>query len=128
MLERAEHRARRLGKTATFTIADAQRLPFDDESFDAVVASFVFCSVPDPLLGLREATRVCRNGGVVALLEHVRPRSTVAGALADPLVQRLWRAHVDRRTVETVIESGLRVESVETSFSIFGNTTARRDR
>lgn len=41
---------------------DAQALAFPDESFDAVVATFVYCSVPDPVLSMREINRVLRPG------------------------------------------------------------------
>ena len=40
--------------------ADIQSLPFPDDSFDYVVSACVFCSVPDPLIGLQELRRVCK--------------------------------------------------------------------
>src|SRR3990172_6265215 len=49
MLRRAASRARRLGKDADLVLADAQQLPFRDDAFDAAAATFVFCSVPDPV-------------------------------------------------------------------------------
>jgi len=50
---------------------DAQSLSFADNSFDTVIGSFVFCSVPLPIKGLKELYRVCKPGGQVLLLEHV---------------------------------------------------------
>ena len=116
MLEFAHRRAKELGLTVDIRLGDAQSLDFPDASFDAAVATFVFCSVPDPVLGLRELKRVVRPGGQVLLLEHVRSANPVLGALMDsvnPLVVRMMGANVNRRTVENVRASGLAVESVE---------------
>lgn len=63
MLERAHRRARRLAMTVDLRVADAQELPFPDESFDTIVTTFVFCSIPDPARALAEARRVLRPGG-----------------------------------------------------------------
>ena len=52
MLERARKRAVDLKLDVDLRIGDVQALDFPDETFDSVVATFVFCSVPDPLLGL----------------------------------------------------------------------------
>jgi phosphatidylethanolamine/phosphatidyl-N-methylethanolamine N-methyltransferase len=71
MLERARRKARRLRPGADFLIADVQSLPYPDNTFDAAVATFVFCSVPDPVRGLREIRRVLKPGGQFLLLEHV---------------------------------------------------------
>jgi len=90
-------------------------LPFADGVFDTVAATFVFCSVPDPVLGLKEVTRVCKPGGKVILLEHVlsanRPLAWLMN-LANPIVLRMMGANINRRTAENVSASGLTVEQV----------------
>ncbi len=79
MLSRARRRARRLSADVKLEVADIGRLPFEDHSFDTVCATCVFCSVADPVGGLEELARVVEPGGQVLLLEHVRPRSRIAG-------------------------------------------------
>jgi demethylmenaquinone methyltransferase/2-methoxy-6-polyprenyl-1,4-benzoquinol methylase len=58
----------------TFVEADAQRLPFPDDSFQIVSVAFGLRNVADTDQGLREMTRVCRTGGRVAVLEFSLPR------------------------------------------------------
>src|SRR6476661_2745763 len=50
----------------------AEELPFDDATFDTVVATFVHCSIPDPSRALAEITRVLKPGGRYLFIEHVR--------------------------------------------------------
>jgi phosphatidylethanolamine/phosphatidyl-N-methylethanolamine N-methyltransferase len=117
MLQRAQRRAEELGKTLELHQMDAQRLDFPDDSFDAAVATFVFCSVPDAVHGLRELARVVKPEGKILLLEHVRiDEPEMAGKvmdLLDPLVVRLMGPHINRRAEETVRQAGLEVERVE---------------
>jgi len=135
MLEIAHRRAKELGLAAdplasfapaprseakwagpVLRLGDAQALEFPDASFDTAVATFVFCSVPDPVLGLRELARVVHPGGQVLLLEHMRSANPLLGALmnfVNPLVVWLMGANINRRTVENVQAAGLYVESVE---------------
>ena len=116
MLERARRRAARLGVTVELLQMDAQALALPDHSFDYVIATFVFCSVPDPVLGLSELRRVCKPSGKVFLLEHMRPESPWLGKLFDllnPVVVRLTGANINRRTIENVERAGLKIEGVE---------------
>jgi ubiquinone/menaquinone biosynthesis C-methylase UbiE len=116
MLERAKAHAELLGVDVELELMDAQHLTYDDDFFDVVVATFVFCSVPDPVTGLREARRVLRPGGQLLLLEHVRSENPVAGKLMDwlnPLVVRASGANINRRTVENVRLAGF--EDVDVS-------------
>ncbi|MGI9517991.1 MAG: bifunctional demethylmenaquinone methyltransferase/2-methoxy-6-polyprenyl-1,4-benzoquinol methylase UbiE [Pirellulaceae bacterium] len=57
-----------------FLHADAQALPFEDDSFDIVTVAFGLRNVEDTDLGLRELTRVCRSGGQIGILEFTTPR------------------------------------------------------
>jgi len=118
MLERAQRKARNAGLNSRvdLQLGDVQALDFPDNSFDTALGTFVFCSVPDPVLGLREMKRVVRAGGKVLLLEHMRSPNETLGALMDlinPLVVRMMGANINRRTVENVREAGLEIEHIE---------------
>ncbi|MFC2046431.1 SAM-dependent methyltransferase, partial [Chloroflexota bacterium] len=80
-------------------------------------ATFVFCSVPDAVRGLRELGRVVKPEGRIFLLEHVRINQPEAVGkvmdLLDLLVVRLMGPHINRRTEENVRQAGLKVERVE---------------
>lgn len=109
MLERARTKARRLRARVDFRIADVQHLPYPDGSFDVAVATFVFCSVPDPVQGLREVRRVLKPGGQILLLEHVLSRRFLLRPLMkfmDPIATHIWGAHMDRETVTNVRRAG----------------------
>jgi ubiquinone/menaquinone biosynthesis C-methylase UbiE len=115
MLERARKRAAREGVEARLLQADAERLPFGDATFDTATATCVFCSVADPVRGLRELGRVVRPEGRILLLEHVRPENPVLGLLFDvltPLTKRLIGPEINRRTEENVRQAGLEIVGV----------------
>ena len=115
MLSRARSKARKRGIKVRLLPMDVQKLDFEDNTFDTVVATFVFCSVPDPLKGLAEVKRVCKPDGKVILLEHVLSANRLLAYLmnlANPVVVRLMGANINRRTVENVAVSGLTVEQV----------------
>ncbi len=116
MLHRAARRARRLERDADLILADAQQLPFPANTFDAASATFVFCSVPDPVAGLGEMRRVVRDGGRLHLLEHVRAPNPVVGwlmNLANPIAVRLSGANINRDTVSNVAMAGIALDDVE---------------
>ncbi len=64
-------RARRLGRDVEIVDADAERLPFLENTFDEVVATLVLCSVAARATSLHEIRRVLRPRGRLRFLEHV---------------------------------------------------------
>lgn len=98
---------------------DAQRLPFPDDSFDVVVGTLVFCSIPEPLLALTEIRRVIRPKGRLILLEHVRGNGFISRRFTD-WGQPLWGAlqsecHLNRETVKTVGQAGFTITDYDQS-------------
>ena len=53
-------------KLAQYRVADAEKLPFADDSFDAATMALVIIFVSDPVQAVREMARVVRPGGIVA--------------------------------------------------------------
>ena len=116
MLALARRRADQLVLNPDLRLGDVQALDFPDASFDTAVATFVFCSVPDPVLGLRELARVVRPGGQILLVEHMRPDNPVLAGITDllsPIVVQLIGANLNRRTLDNARQAGLRVKQIE---------------
>lgn len=121
MLRRAERRRAALGAAVDFRQMDVSRLEFEDHSFDAAVATFLFCVLPDNLqvTALRELGRVVKPSGPIRLLEYVRPRGSVRRVMAglwEPWMRWAYGASFDRHTEERVSEAGLQV--VESKFVV----------
>ncbi|MDQ2855745.1 MAG: methyltransferase domain-containing protein [Acidobacteriota bacterium] len=97
---------------------EAETLPFKDGSFEAGLATLVFCSVASPQAAFAELRRVIKPGGTIVLLEHVRPPGLL-GPLFDLLscvTAKLCSDHVNRRTADNARAAGLRVELLEPRF------------
>lgn len=116
MLQRAKERATKGCYQVDLHLMDVQHLEFPDAAFDTVVSTFVFCSVPDAIQGLREVRRVTKPGGQILLLEHVRSLNPLIGKmmdLANPLVVRMIGANINRHTVENVRAAGLSIVRID---------------
>jgi phosphatidylethanolamine/phosphatidyl-N-methylethanolamine N-methyltransferase len=111
MLEQARNKKHRKLVDVELELMDVQSLHYASNSFDTVVGSFVFCSVPSPMKGLKELHRVCKPGGRVLLLEHVISSRTVLSGLMNllnPLVVSMAGANINRNTVKNVQACGFR--------------------
>jgi ubiquinone/menaquinone biosynthesis C-methylase UbiE len=116
MLERAKQRADTLKIKAELLLMDIEKMTFPDRYFDYIVSTFVFCSVPDPIQGLREVKRVLKDDGVALFLEHVRSENWFLGKMMDifnPMVRSLIGPNINRSTVENIRKAGLNIISVE---------------
>jgi ubiquinone/menaquinone biosynthesis C-methylase UbiE len=105
------------GREATVVEAPADRLPFEDDSFDTAVFTLVLCTVPDPAAALAEAARVLKPGGRLLFVEHVRSESPGLARWQDRL-ERPWRllgdgCHCNRDTVASIKAAPFEIERVE---------------
>lgn len=94
----------------------ADRLPLDDASCDAGVASLVLCTVDDPAAALAELRRVIRAGGELRFFEHVRA-DTPGLARFQRIVDLVWPylgggCHASRDTFAAIEGAGFDVERV----------------
>ena len=109
MLKQATHKKDKKNIAVELDLMDVQSLCFADNSFDTVIGSFVFCSVPLPLKGLKELYRVCKPGGQVLLLEHVlssKPVTAKVMNFINPAIVALVGANINRKTVKNVKACG----------------------
>jgi ubiquinone/menaquinone biosynthesis C-methylase UbiE len=74
--------------------ASAEKLPFAENTFDTVVATLVFCTIPDPEKAILEMKRVCKFEGKILLFEHVRMQNRLLSTLQDWLTPA-WKKICD---------------------------------
>jgi len=114
MLARAERRLSTAETVVELRCMDVTRLEFPDHSFDAVVATFLFCTLPDELqvAGMRELGRVVKPGGIIRCLEYTRPSGGLRRAMTrlwEPWAYWAYGATFDRQTERRAPEAGLRL-------------------
>jgi demethylmenaquinone methyltransferase/2-methoxy-6-polyprenyl-1,4-benzoquinol methylase len=64
-----------------FVKGDSEKMPFADNSFDAITVGFGVRNFENLEAGLREMYRVTRTGGKIAILEASQPQNTIIKAL-----------------------------------------------
>ena len=116
--------ARQMAKGAILVEGDAQDLPFDDNSFEAVVCNFGKMHIPDQSKALSEARRVLRSGGVFSMTSWVGPevpgvfrlifgtvRANIPEGMAPPPAPDffLYGRETDARNM--LVSSGLNIAS-----------------
>lgn len=73
------------GGHITFVTGEAEHLPFEDASFDALTFTYLLRYVDDPAATLMELARVVKPGGRIGMVEF--------GVPDNPTLRQLWRAH-----------------------------------
>jgi len=118
MARRLERKLANSAVKATIVRAPAERLPFEDASFDVVVSTLVLCTVADPAQALKEIHRVLRPGGKLAFLEHVRADEEPSFARWQDRLNGVQNrighgCNANRRTLENIRMAGFTIERIE---------------
>ena len=95
---------------------DVQDLKFEDDSFDTIISTFVFCTVPDPIAGLREVYRVLKPEGKVIFLEHMKSKYSILNIflyLMNIVSKRVLGTSMIKETQKNIEQAGFTIVSVE---------------
>lgn len=120
MLEVAKRKLTSTKAQVELRLADIQKLPFNNNTFDTIVTACVFCTVPDPVQGFKELRRVIKPEGILYFLEHVRSQKFILGRLMDyinPLAVRFSGTNINRITEDNIRMSGMKIVHREQLFS-----------
>ena len=113
MLQIAKEKLVKSGKrNITLRQMDAKNLKFKDNSFDYVVTSCVFCSVPNPMKGLKEIRRVLKPTGRLIMIEHVLSKNLLIALIEhtlNPITKYLMGVNINRNTKQNIIHSGMKI-------------------
>lgn len=93
MLDEARRKAEQAGLVdrMEFVEGDMLELPFEDESFDAVLSTYSVCPLYDPAAGVLELYRVLKRGGRLAVAHSTEPRSRLVRGVASAVESVVWR-------------------------------------
>lgn len=113
MLEKGRQKLTKSGKkNITLIQMDVENLNFQDNSFNYVITSSVFCSVPDPIKGLKEIRRVLKPDGKLIMIEHVLSKNRFISFLQNlfnGIVRFFTGVNINRDTGKNIIKSGMEV-------------------
>lgn len=95
----------------------AEELPFADNTFDTVVATLVFCTIPNVDAALEEMRRVCKPNGRILMFEHVKMDQPYLAKLQIALTP-YWEkicdgCCLDRETHQLVLKKGFQLEETQ---------------
>jgi len=109
------------GLNVKYVEGSVEDLMFEDESFDNVVFSLVFCSVNDPHKGLKEVFRVLKPGGRIYFIEHVLPKNNQLKKIVNKL-NPTWTkiamgCNLNRNTINLIKQAGFTIEEYNTYYN-----------
>lgn len=117
MLKYAQKRLNEVALTDCRLIKmDAQNMSFSDQSFDSVLASFVLCTIPEPMQGLGEVHRVLKKGGKAIFLEHMKSRNGLINVflyMMNALSLPILGTSMTRSTKDNIEKAGFRIVTEE---------------
>ncbi len=118
MLEQAQERIAAYDGTIHAEVMDVHDMAYPEASFDQVYTSCTFCSVPNPVEGLKAIHRVLKPGGKLFMFEHTGSKFHPFGRMMDLmsiLTERIGPA-MNRDTVANVRAAGFEIEEVDHVF------------
>jgi ubiquinone/menaquinone biosynthesis C-methylase UbiE len=119
MARRLERKLAGYSLPARVVRAQAEQLPFEDQSIDFAVSTLVLCTVDDPAASLREIHRLLKPGGKLLFIEHVRADSARLARWQDRLhglnVRMGHGCHCNRTTLESIQGANFSVGELERS-------------
>ncbi len=95
---------------------DVQALAFSDNSFDTIISTFVFCTVPEPIVGLEELHRVLKPSGKAIFLEHMKSSHFMLNIflyMMNFFSIRLLGTSMVRETQKNIELAGFTLQAVE---------------
>ena len=113
MLHYAREKAQQLGSPVELLEMNVESLEFPDNTFDTVLTTCVFCSVPNAVKGLQEIHRVLQPEGRLVMLEHVlsrRPGIRQLMNILNPVTAAVSGANINRETGSNLEKAGFYVE------------------
>jgi ubiquinone/menaquinone biosynthesis C-methylase UbiE len=128
MLSKARTRAANYSGSLDLQVMDIHAMEFPDHSFDQVVTSCTFCSVPDPVAGLIALRRVLKKGGMLYMFEHTGSHVFPFNVMLDVMTP-LWKPigpEMNRDTVANVAQAGFEIQQVRNIYlDVVKTITAR---
>ena len=94
---------------------DGQALEFPDANFDHVILSLILAVIPDPMACIREAARVLKSEGTIAIFDKFVPDGkapTILRRLLNPLVN-LLATNITRQLGPLLDAAGLKIQKAE---------------
>lgn len=128
MLTKAKIRAAEYDGSLDLKVMDIHAMEFSDHSFDQVVTSCTFCSVPNPVAGLTALSRVLKPGGMLYMFEHTGS-SVFPFNLMLNIMTPIWKPigpEMNRDTVANVEKAGFEILQVNNVYlDVVKTITAR---
>ena len=99
-----------------YLLGNIEIIPFEDNTFDSVVGTLIFCSVENQEKALKEIHRVLKPGGKLYFLEHVMPEAKhyikIANA-CNSSWKKIGKCNINRETHKRIREANFKIEEFE---------------
>lgn len=119
-IDTARNRFERNGLAAEFRVANATKLPFDDETFDYVYSFGVLHHAEDTEKSIQEVFRVLKPGGIAKIMLYNRHS-------LNELVHRMTRVPFEDKDELCPVVRRYTVKEIKRIFSSFGDVNVKKD-